>query len=250
MAAMALPASNALPPPKPMTSSHRSCFAKWVPRSMLLKSGSPATEKTTALMPASRKHSSNRSARAGLRPVTTRARAPNSFASGPMSRSVPAPKTILVAVANSKRMRQLVQRVRREKILKFHTRSRFGHHWRDSVTPGLIMARFFVLRRRFRVAVRFHQQETRRVILLLQNIEARDARFADACLRVGQRRFLECLDELSLHMDLHLDNEHGFSFVFRCRMPSRYAAKNQFNQRHRTLRESRGAFHQITFQFK
>src|ERR1019366_7914145 len=104
MAAMPWPASNALPPPKLMTRPQFSCFANATPRWTVSISGSPVTGNAKPSTPCWRKSASKGSARRGLAPVITRARGASSRASGPTSRNVPAPKTIRVAVANSKRM--------------------------------------------------------------------------------------------------------------------------------------------------
>ena len=98
---MALAASSALPPPKPITSSQRSARANVVPRSTVSSSGSPATENVTAPTPLDFNPAKIRSERRESRPVTTRARRPNSLAMAPASLAVPAPKTMRVAVANS-----------------------------------------------------------------------------------------------------------------------------------------------------
>src|SRR5262245_42299020 len=66
--------------------------------------GSPVTAKVEQVISAADKAESNGSARLEFRPVTTKALLPISRTNDATSRSVPGPKRILVAVANSKRM--------------------------------------------------------------------------------------------------------------------------------------------------
>jgi hypothetical protein len=49
----------------------------------------------------------------------------------------------------------------------------------------------------------------RRVILLLDDVKARDARFFQACARIGDRRLFESLHPLRLDVNMNVNNEHG-----------------------------------------
>ena len=97
---MALPASIVLPPPKAITSSQAASRASWVPCRTRSTVGSPSIGKRigggSPAIPTR--------ARSAERRVTTNARRPISAAAAGTCRTVPAPKTIRVAVANSKRM--------------------------------------------------------------------------------------------------------------------------------------------------
>jgi len=76
------------------------------------------------------------------------------------------------------------------------------------------MFRFFMSRIRFSATISFHQNKTRRVILPLDKIEARDPRFFHAFARIGDGRQFECLDEFRLNMNLDMNDKHG-SFINR-----------------------------------
>src|SRR5947209_650312 len=106
MAAIALPASRTLPPPKAMTKSQYDSFAWETPSVIVSRSGSPATDNGTAPRPASYNSVIKLSDRSILPPVTTSAEPPNGCASDAISFKVPGPKMILVAVANSKCIRE------------------------------------------------------------------------------------------------------------------------------------------------
>ncbi len=99
-AAMALPASRALPPPKPMTRSLPAVLTAATPSRITSTVGSPETA-NNATCCASRTRRSGSSAAAG-RPLTIRALRPIAAARGPICRSTPGPKRMRPAVANSK----------------------------------------------------------------------------------------------------------------------------------------------------
>ena len=65
---------------------------------------------------------------------------------------------------------------------------------------------FLMRGRRLRGAIGFHQHEARGVILLLDAIEARDARLPDALPRVGEAGLLEGLDILRFHMNMDVND--------------------------------------------
>src|ERR1035437_7852247 len=155
---MALAASNALPPPSPMTSSQRSAFARATPLSTVEISGSPATEKVAARRLHSRRIFSNFSARRASRPVTTSARQPNSLAAAATSLTAPAPKMIRVGAVNSNREFTGVNVG--ENVVELHAVARLGHHGRNDVTPDWVMPGFLVCGSGLGVATNFHQHET------------------------------------------------------------------------------------------
>src|SRR6266571_2325183 len=192
MAATALPVSSALPPPKPITNSQCSCFANLTPASIVPNVGSPGTEKVRAAIPCSRKSDIIGSARRRSRPVTTSARRPNSRASAPSSRNLPAPKIIRGAVANSNCIRKDVR--------EFHAGSRFGHHRRDGIPPDLVMFGLLVRSGCLCRAVRLHQHEARGIVLLLKDIEPSDARLFETFAGIGDGRLFESLNALRLYM--------------------------------------------------
>src|SRR5438552_4579443 len=65
-------------------------------------------------------------------------------------------------------------------ILEFHAAPRFGHHGSDGITPNLVVFCFLVFRGRIVAAINLDQDEARRIILLLDHIEASNARLFDA----------------------------------------------------------------------
>ena len=71
------------------------------------------------------------------------------------------------------------------------------------------MARFFVRSRGLIISIDFYKNEAGRVILLLDDIETRDARLFDAFAGVGQRETFEIFDTLSLHVNVDVDDKHG-----------------------------------------
>src|SRR5208282_5495961 len=231
---MALAASNALPPPKPSTSSQFSFLASAAPCSIVESSGSPATEKVAALTPVSRRIFNNGPARFSSRPVTTNARLPNSLAMAPASHSVPAPKMIFVAVVNSKRIfNQKVGRassraaldlgrsgssaasphrspllVLGKNLVELYAETRLGHHRRHRLAPDRIMLRFLVRGGGLGVPINLHQHEPRRIVLLLQNVEAQDTRLQQTQARVEARRLRERLHRIRFDMNMNLDHKH------------------------------------------
>src|SRR4051794_32448844 len=72
------------------------------------------------------------------------------------------------------------------------------------------MCRLLVLHRGIRAAVNFHQKETRRIVTLLQHIEARDSRLAYAVAGIFDGGFAESVNKLGLHVDMNVDDEHRF----------------------------------------
>ena len=68
---------------------------------------------------------------------------------------------------------------------------------------------FLVRRRGSGVAIHLHEHETRRVILLLDDIEARHARLFQAFTRVGKRRLFEGLNVFRFDMNMNVNHKHG-----------------------------------------
>ena len=68
------------------------------------------------------------------------------------------------------------------------------------------MLGFLVRRRGLRSAIDLHQHKARRVILLLHEIKAGDARFLDALSRVGNRGLFEGLDVLRFYVNVNVND--------------------------------------------
>jgi len=118
--------SIVLPPPKEITMSQDSRRASATPDSTSCTLGSPSTSRVVAARPASRSFSSTCEVRSRDLPVTTSGLFPNSRAAGARSRTAPAPKTILVAVANSSAW-DLTTPHLRECVGIFYTGARLRH---------------------------------------------------------------------------------------------------------------------------
>ena len=71
------------------------------------------------------------------------------------------------------------------------------------------MFRLFVRRRGVGVAIHLHEDEVRRVILLLDDVEARHARLLPARARVGKRRLFEGLNVFRFDVNMNVDHKHG-----------------------------------------
>jgi len=93
-------------------------------------------------------------------------------------------------------------------------RARLRHQIGDSVAPARIVSGGLVRRRRVGRAVDLDQHEARRVLARLYDVEARDARLAEAVLRVVDRRRAECIDRVRLHagVDMHHDERSGHGY--------------------------------------
>ena len=63
----------------------------------------------------------------------------------------------------------------------------------------------------FGCAVNFDEHETRRVVLLLANIETRDAGFLGAVPGIVESGLPEGVDRIGLHANMNVDDEHGGS---------------------------------------
>ena len=61
-------------------------------------------------------------------------------------------------------------------------------------------------------AIDLHQHKARRIILLLDHVEADDTRLLHTMLRVIKRGSCEGLNSIGLDMDKDVDDEHKASF--------------------------------------
>lgn len=68
------------------------------------------------------------------------------------------------------------------------------------------MRGFLVLGGRIVSPINLDQHEARRIILLLEDIEARDTRFAEAGFGVLKRGRFETFDTFRFHMDVNVDD--------------------------------------------
>ena len=99
------------------------------------------------------------------------------------------------------------------------------------------MACFLVRGSGIRIVIHFHQHKARRVILLLDGIEARDARFFQALARIGERRLFEGCNTLRLDMNMNVNNEHGCDEYAKPAKSS--SARDAKNQHHTFRRKAR-----------
>lgn len=97
-------------------------------------------------------------------------------------------------------------RILGKKVAELHALARFGHHWRDRVAPDGIMLGFLMCRCGVGISINLDQHETRRVVLLLDDIEARDAWFFQARTRVGERGLIEGVNALRFDMNMNMNN--------------------------------------------
>ena len=90
-------------------------------------------------------------------------------------------------------------------------RARLRHQIGDGVAPARIVGGGLVGGRRVGRAVDLDQHEARRVLGRLHDVEARDARLAEAVLRVVDRRRAKRLDRVRLHagVDMNHDERSG-----------------------------------------
>ena len=58
------------------------------------------------------------------------------------------------------------------------------------------------------IAINFDEHEARRIVGLLDDIEAADARLQQAQARVEERGGFESRDAIRLHMNMNVDDEH------------------------------------------
>ena len=70
------------------------------------------------------------------------------------------------------------------------------------------MLRFLVRRGRFGSAIRFDKHEASWIILLLEDVERRNAWLFDALASVREGRLFEGFDVFGLQMNLNVNDEH------------------------------------------
>ena len=58
------------------------------------------------------------------------------------------------------------------------------------------------------IPINFHQHKARRVILLLDDVKAHDARFFQAFPRIGECRLFEGFRALRFDVNMDMNNEH------------------------------------------
>jgi hypothetical protein len=97
----------------------------------------------------------------------------------------------------------------RKDVAELCARARLGHHRSDDVAPDLVVFRFFVGGRRFGSAISFDEHETGWIILLLEDVESRDAGFFEALASVGEGRLFEGFDVFGLQMNVDVNDEHN-----------------------------------------
>jgi hypothetical protein len=92
--------------------------------------------------------------------------------------------------------------------LEFYAGPRLGHHIRDSIPPGLVMLCRFVRGRCFVGSISFNENKSRRVILLLQEIESKNSRLFQAFARVDNCCRLKRLDRVGLDPNVNMNQKH------------------------------------------
>src|SRR5271157_5455281 len=83
---------------------------------------------------------------------------------------------------------------------ELHAGARGRHHAGDGLGPLLVVGRLLVRGGSLGGAVDLDQQETCRIVLLLQNVEAGNARLRQAVPRVLNASRLESFDLVGLHL--------------------------------------------------
>ena len=72
------------------------------------------------------------------------------------------------------------------------------------------MRGLFVFRRGVFGSIDLYKHESTGIVFLLDDIESSDPVFLDALLCVEQRRFLEGIYEVGLHVYMNMNNKHGY----------------------------------------
>ena len=91
-------------------------------------------------------------------------------------------------------------------MVELHAVARLGHHWRNRIPPDRVMPCFLVRGGGIRIPINFHQHKARRVILLLDGIEARNARFLQTLARIGKCRLFESLYTVRFDMNMNMNH--------------------------------------------
>lgn len=94
-------------------------------------------------------------------------------------------------------------------VVEFGAGARLGHHGSDGVAPGLVVPGFFVSGRCVGRAIRFDEHEAGWIVLLLEDVEGRDARFFDTLASVCEGGIFKGFDVFRLQMNLNVNDEHN-----------------------------------------
>jgi len=95
-----------------------------------------------------------------------------------------------------------------EHVAEFHAGAWLSHHGGDGVAPKLIVSGLLVCCGRLRRSVDFDEDKPRRIVDLLDDIEAGDAWFPDRLPGVLLARGLEGFDVLRLYVNSDMNDEH------------------------------------------
>src|SRR5262249_50070412 len=157
--------------------------------------GSPEIRTGSQETPAASSDLRSGSARSPDAPVTSSARLPIAAAAAGTSRTVPGPKMMRCAVANSNRCIAIPppRPPRHPQLL--HLR-----------VPLVVVFRLLVLHGRFFILVHLDEHDLCWVILLLQKIEARYPSLLRTLARVDLRRHDELVEILRLHVSMNDEN--------------------------------------------
>jgi len=95
-----------------------------------------------------------------------------------------------------------------EDVAVLHGGPRLRHHGRHGVTPVGVVGGLLVRDGGLLRAVDFHQDEVGRVVIVLEDVEAGDARLLHAGGRVGDGGGFEGVDMGGVDVDVDVDDEH------------------------------------------
>lgn len=104
-------------------------------------------------------------------------------------------------------------------LLIFNTAARLRHHTGNGVAPGGVVGGLLVFRGCAGGPVGFNENEPGGIILLLEEVELRDAGFLPAGAAVGERGGLEGFHAVGFHVDGNEGDEHGGEFSNPARAP-------------------------------
>src|SRR5664279_154464 len=208
IAAIAFPASIALPPPIDTITSQPALRMRFTPSRTNSTVGSLGTANASAAS-AEMSHA----ARSVEAPVTTMGRVPNVRTNSGRPAAVPSPKMICVAVANSKRTFLPALRIGKN-CVESGPLARLSHHVRHRIPPLRVMSGFSVCGCSIRRAIGLDQHEFRFVVLLLDYIEARDTRFLNAVASILDRGPPELCDRLGFYLHMHMNDKHQMCLHF------------------------------------
>jgi len=100
----------------------------------------------------------------------------------------------------------------REDVLVDLLAARFDLQRLDGFAPAVVVRRGAVLFGVGLRAVDFHQRKARRVVALLEHVEARDARLPGGVARIVERGRLEGFDLVGFDVGENVNDVHGRSF--------------------------------------